>query len=635
MAQVRVRWGRILLLGLVLVSGVGYATYPSWQDKLKGTPLETAPTVLAQGFSQARSWLEAQWRQLTGQTLEAAHLLPGDTLVLITTQKLDQAIAVLGPLVSQQPSADVLTTLSQALSPDDPEQQALRKRMEDLETLGVDQNRPFSLALLPTQPADAPRTSVPGNSEPALGLIGLVPVTSDDALPALQNLLERQGQVVAQTEVAGRPALRLDSEMLALSWKRHLLFVWEAPQEAPSAGSSNPPLRAASESIAARLLARLEDPGTTLAETPTFSRLLSAHGPDWHILMWGAIGSSLAALVQPEEPQLASSLREIEGAAMAGVHLDNHRLRVRTAAMTRLSEMQGLLSKRANPDFLEQLRGRPVAVGTFAMNIEPALERMRQDPSTQEALQQLEKSLKERGISFQDDIIPSLEGTGGLAILPQQNSPQKGTLMDRLLSAAGKQVSQLAGMSWPAAGVFWLELKDPERIKTLLPLMSLESAQEGQQVERSEDESGQWVDAELFGMGISKDRLILTIGPGSLKQLRQVLQAGLPPKAERAWTLLDQDIQRALERREAGYFFLDIPQSIRLLEQHPIPRAMLISTKGAAMREMIESTLRGISSRTWMESEIWMSDYALLGPEAGLAAEAERFRRSAAQLLAQ
>lgn len=640
MAQVRVRWGRVLMFLLLLTSGIGYATFPMWQDRLTGTPLEPLPGMLADAVQEGRALTSALWSRFFGAELSSARVLPEDTLVLLTTQRLGDAVQVLAPLLSDEPSSDLLATVKKALTPSNPDHQTLRARLEAFESIGIDQSRPFCMALVPVHAT--PRTSQPSDSgtpagaHPELAIIGLVPVQSSDALSAFEHVMEREGHSLRPVQLAGERALELSDGSHVLIWNRHLLFILGQGTTAFD-GLSSTPVSSSSDrmgnTVVEPLLAHLNHPGKTLSDNDTFTSLLKAHGDDWHLLMWGAIGSSLARLVERDEPSVAASLRAVDGSALAALHLSDKRLRLRTAVGTRLADHRTLLSEKPDPSFLEQISGRPIAVGTAGVNLQTALAQLKADPNAGEVLDKLERQLQEDAqISLYQDLLPAFRGTGGMVVLEGQDVPDPGSVMNQLLQAAGRQLETLAGVRWPVNGLIWLDIKDDAVLKRLLPHLPLQADQENLTVKQEQDSLGTWVDGGIGGIGITRTHVLLTIGPGVLARTRAQLGEGQVPKADQCWTMLDQDIRTQLERKDPAYFYLDLTHAIQVATDFPAAKIALSAPRTSALKDMVKATVRGFSSRSWLEGEIWMSEYMLLAPENGLAAEASRFRQAAARL---
>lgn len=616
MAKTRILWGRIVLFFLMVGSGVGYFTYPQWQDKLEGTRLEQLPRQLAHvaqaGWGKLRSWLPF----LRGESSEVAAFLPADTVAFATTQRLDTLATDLEPFLSALEGKDADATARKSTL-----QQRSRERFgldltdpKSLESAGIDFSRGWSAAVLPIDAVPSSTQAVAGSGMNAgLNLDGngavvfFLPVKDEDqALAAVRQELEKNGNTVTTRDEAGFTFYTVSPGLSYSIVHESVAFIGIPSNISPI-----------------QVLEKLSAEGEHLAEDKGFRRHLQAYQGEWQIFVYANLNERLRKELAQKDPTTASSLQALSGFS-ATLYVTDQQIRLRSATQVQGAEGGAFLLESPPDGFGEKIQGEAVAVMHSAFDLKAMIAFLEANPESRAKLEEARKAVRqELGVDLDQALLKNLDGRLGAVVLRSepQAQPSQGTFGNLLMSMT-TPLRQAAGLEWPVGGVLWMGLERPEELRPALDAMAMKMREEGKQVRIEQDSKGDWYVWEEVGSagaaGIVEGHLVVTVGPGFAARVREGLGAGGPGfQASLPKTALE-----GLERNRGGFFYLDVPRLVSAAEVHPAVKATFLTPQGVAGRRVLDASVRGISSRRFRQDELWMGELIVHGPENGFVASA-------------
>lgn len=629
MAGTRILWGRILLFGLTVSVGTGYLTYPRWKDELEGTAWAQLPAKLSVAADAGLALLSRYLPFLPFARAEALTLLPDDTIGVAVMKSPEQLSRDFAPILQELESSGLL---------DQWKQDVVRNAQGKLQTeeltadymvaSGYDLSRPMAAAVVPV-----------GALNDA-ALVVLMPTSDEDkAFEALKQELAQDGHMGKDLEVGSETLHELDRNVAFVPFRRHLVMM----------------VREKTTIAWEQVMAKL---GTehSLDRSPTWKAHERAHREGWQVLMMGDFQQSVYDLLEREnkERHTLGTLKPLVGSSGSlALWMTNEQVAFRVA--TRLPQGQspeslGLNIAPLKDPMVDRISGDALGVLQFAVAPKAFVQAMERDPSTAQELERLRQKLLEDGVSLDKDIVNNLTGELGGVLLKNpavSDSDGPGGLLGALVAQALSSGRRAVGAELPVGGVVWVGMKEPQRMKPLLEraVAELEQRQRmswaygGQPAEQLtvEEQGGvMWYELRdnkgmVMGLGLTAGQLVLVMGEGVLAQVKRDL-AG---EGKGFMASLPQRARAAYEQSRTGYFYLDVPRTLDVLEESGPLKAVTLKAEGQAAVALVEHSVRGVAARGWVEDPLLLSELVFYAPEQGYAAHIRQVAEAVKVLEAQ
>lgn len=641
MAKVKVLWGRIVFFFLAVGGGAGAMTYPMWEPALHGTALDGLPQTVAAKVESAASGVNLgragdvlhgiwdrvrSWWPFGGQNAEIAALLPADTLAVMMIQRPDHILEDLTPFMKALSEGaggeQSLTQLKQQ------SRQKLGSDLTDpdtLATLDPDLSRSWAAAMIAVSAAPGMDAS---RRRPAL--VFLLPVHDEDtAADGLKALYQKENSTVLEQNGSEGTWYQVSNGMTFAAYRSHLLLVQSIDSEAKASEvygltKTAAPASATYTVTANDVMATLSNASEHLNDVKGFRQHLKVYGNDWQLFGFLNVQSNTWESLTQLDQEAREALTVANGAAVSAVvKIDDHQARLLTAASTPEGFSDGLLNVRGEDPVTEKLTGLPIAVLRGGFDVEKLLTETNSNPAVKGKLDDVRAKLRsELGLDFDKDIAGNLNGQLGAVVLKSEPQAPPAGLQGLVASLAGV-ARQAVGLDWPAGGVAWLGVRNPDGLRQVLVQQVQRLQAEGQQISLEQAGDGVWATVtdpagESFGVGLTNEVLVVCAGPGFPARVR----ASLAGNGAGFMNSLPKSVKKAYEAEQQGYFYLDVPRMLDVADDNMVGMSLFASREGHLARGLVENTVQGISSRSWEDGDMSLGELSIVGPEDGFTAHA-------------